>query len=137
VFFHRTDRQAADTILANGFRDASGTYLTSSTHKGVWLSDVPLDANEGARGDVLLLIVMRLFEAEQDQYEWVEEGKGFREWLFPAALVNAHSSILEATTWLDDETLSERVAELKTELEKLPANRQQQLKQELDEGKEN
>jgi hypothetical protein len=52
VFFHRTNRLAADSILANGFRDSSGDYMMTDTRAGVWLSDVPLDANEGAFGDV-------------------------------------------------------------------------------------
>jgi hypothetical protein len=97
VFFHRTSRSTADAILATGFRDGSGCYMTEETHVGVWLSDVPLDCNEGANGGVLLLVAMALTEAEQDQYEWVEEGRSFREWLFPAKLVNERAVIREVT----------------------------------------
>lgn len=136
VFFHRTNRPAAATVLVGGFRDSSGNYMTEQTHAGVWLSDVPLDGNEGAMGDVLLLIIMALTEAEQDQYEWVEEGKQYREWLFPATLINERATILEVTPWESQTDFERKVAELKTEVEKLPADRQDRLRRELDEGKE-
>jgi len=45
---------------------------------GVWLSDRPLDANEGACDDVLLRIDLRLPKKEIEKYEWVEDGRGFR-----------------------------------------------------------
>lgn len=80
----------------------------------MWLSEVPLDANEGAYGDALLLIVMPLSKSEQDQFEWVEEEKPYHEWMFPAALINERaSSIRDVTAWHDDDTLEERVANLK------------------------
>jgi hypothetical protein len=60
---------------------------------GVWLSDKPLDANEGARGDVLLKVKLDLTEEQLDDYEWIEEGKAYREWLIPAALVNAKGTV--------------------------------------------
>jgi hypothetical protein len=79
---------AAEEILANGFKDATGYYLTATLHTGVWFADRPLDVNEGADGDVLLAIDIpeNLFA----EYEWVEEGKGYREALIPAALVNPY-----------------------------------------------
>lgn len=49
--YHRTDYAAA--ILGDGFRDATGTYLTGEEHSGVWVSDRPLDEDEGADGAVL------------------------------------------------------------------------------------
>ncbi|MFQ5430437.1 MAG: hypothetical protein ACE5E1_09030 [Phycisphaerae bacterium] len=52
IFYHRTDASAE--ILINGFRDGEGTYMTEIIHRGVWLSDRPLDANEGAYGDAVL-----------------------------------------------------------------------------------
>jgi hypothetical protein len=56
-FYHRTD--AADAILAGGFRDAEGTYLTRNVYRGVWLSVYPLDVNQGADGDHLLEVMIR------------------------------------------------------------------------------
>jgi hypothetical protein len=82
--YHRTFHSAA--ILKEGFRDATGTYLTTNEFTGVWVSDCALDINEGADGDVLLTlnIPVDVFE----QYEWIEEGKGYREALIPAAILN-------------------------------------------------
>src|SRR5947209_104121 len=56
---------------------------------GVWLSDQPLDANEGASGDTLLRVVLRLNRRALDKYELREERKAYREWQIPAAVVNA------------------------------------------------
>jgi len=60
----------------------------------VWFSDRPLDANDGARGDGLL--VVDIPEEVIVDYEWVEEGKGYREWLIPAEVVNR--SVVESVS---------------------------------------
>lgn len=86
TLFHRSPMGAA--IAATGFRDAEGCYMTSEVWRGVWLSDNPLDENEGAKGADLLAVDIPL-EAIAD-YEWVEEGKSYREWLVPAEVVNGY-----------------------------------------------
>lgn len=91
--FHRTTGENAAQILAEGFRDAEDYYMVDHLYRGVWLSDRPLDANGGARGDVLLEVLLRKAEAEIDLWEWKEEGKPYREWLIPADLVNANSTL--------------------------------------------
>lgn len=88
ILYHRTDPESAKQIQAHGFRDGVGYHGTTSEHSGVWLSNVPLDENEGAFGDVLLEITVSLTEAEVSEYEWVEEGKGYREFQIPAELIN-------------------------------------------------
>jgi len=85
ILFHRTDRAAARRILKQGFRDGFGSYGTRTKYSGVWLSDVPLDENEGACGDALLRVAIRATEEELTAFEWVEEGKGYREFLIPAS----------------------------------------------------
>jgi len=86
--YHRTPQ--AEANLAGGFKDGTGKYLTGGAEEfsGVWFSDVPLDSNEGAKGDVVLVVNMpaRVFA----RYEWVEEGKPYRELLIPAAIVNRY-----------------------------------------------
>jgi len=67
--------------------------MTAMKHSGVWLSNVPLDANESVFGDTLLLVELDLSELEMSQYEWVEKEKPYREWLVPAALLNAKARI--------------------------------------------
>lgn len=88
IFYHVTSLTAADAILKAGFRDATGTYGTMRRWSGVWLSNVPLDVNEGCKGPVVLEVTLNMDESDLTKYEWVEEGKGYREWLIPAKIVN-------------------------------------------------
>jgi hypothetical protein len=53
------------------------------------LADRPLDENEGADGDVVLELDVP--EPLFIEYEWVEEGKTYREALIPAERLNAYS----------------------------------------------
>lgn len=93
--YHRTSGEAAIGITRGGFRDATGSYLTISgnDYTGVWFSNIPLDVNEGAHGDTVLTLEMpiRLIR----EYEWIEDGKPYREFLVPAAIVNAHGRIVK------------------------------------------
>ncbi len=93
ILFHRTTEAAATEILASGFRDAPWRYMTTQEWSGVWLSNSPLDVNEGANGPVLLRVTLVLAETDLDNYEWVEEGKTYREWLVPAELVNSAGTV--------------------------------------------
>jgi hypothetical protein len=62
AFYHRTTEAAAAAIRQDGFRDATACYNMADEAgepfylTGVWLSDTPLDENEGACGPVLLRI---------------------------------------------------------------------------------
>ena len=89
TLYHRTSAAVAKAILREGFRDGTGTYLTHQEWTGVWLSDVPLDTNEGAEGDTLLQV--KLSEFDIANFEWIEEGKGYREWLIPARMIPLRS----------------------------------------------
>jgi hypothetical protein len=85
--FHMTTQAAAENILRDGFRDAVGRYLTDREWSGVWVSDRPLDMNERNEGGEVLLQI-DIAEDLLAEFEWVEEGKPFREWLVPAAVLN-------------------------------------------------
>jgi hypothetical protein len=53
TFYHRTDQ--AKFILLEGFGDGEGSDgFEGVTLRGVWLSDVPTDCMEGAKGEQLL-----------------------------------------------------------------------------------
>jgi hypothetical protein len=56
--YHRTSSEAAAAIVADGFRDAAGSYMTGNTYQGVWVSTEPLTVNEGASGAALLSTVI-------------------------------------------------------------------------------
>jgi hypothetical protein len=49
ILYHVTSSENAAAIKRDGFRDTGG--MTESERRAVWLSDRPLDANEGARDD--------------------------------------------------------------------------------------
>lgn len=91
ILFHRTTQEAARAILSEGFRDATGSYLTANEYTGVWLSDQQLDENEGAIGDTVLRVVIP--NGDLSDYEWIEEYKPYREFLVPAALINTTATI--------------------------------------------
>jgi hypothetical protein len=98
-YFHQTTRAAADAIMSQGFCDGVGTYGTDREWRGVWISDMPLDSNEGACGETLLQISLNATTAELDWWEWVEEGKGYREWLIPAEFLNSRISYIGVVSY--------------------------------------
>jgi hypothetical protein len=89
TFYHRTNY--ADAILRDGFRDEEGSYgLEDFTLRGVFLSDKPLSVHEGAGGDLLLEVNLPEDCCDFSYYELVKEGKPYREWCIPAAIINQH-----------------------------------------------
>jgi hypothetical protein len=93
ILYHRTTEHIARQIIANGFRDGEGAYMTTHVWSGVWVSDRPLDENEGARGNALIRIELAKEECEIAKFEWIEDGKGYREWLMPADLINEFGAV--------------------------------------------
>jgi hypothetical protein len=87
---HRTREDIAKRIVTGGFSDGDGYRMTNNHHSGVLFSHQPLEADEGAFGNTLIRI--RLDEREIAQFEWVERGKSYREWLIPVQLVNCSKS---------------------------------------------
>jgi len=66
--------------------------VTRGEWRGVWVTDRPLDINEGAAGDALLGLVIP--DAVFAAYERVENGKPYREALIPASELNKHRDTL-------------------------------------------
>lgn len=87
TIWHGTTLAAAAKIQSDGFKDATGNYLTMNEYTGVWVSDSPLSINEMyLEPDVYFRMTV-----PQDviaDYEWIQEHKGFREWLVPATILN-------------------------------------------------
>lgn len=113
TLYHRTTLQSAQAILDSGFRDRRHHFGFKNEAgaevevEGVWLSDVPLDANEGADGDALLAVT--LDDQDLIDCEVVEDGdvRSYREWLVPAAVINARGKVRLASAE-DEEAASAR-----------------------------
>ena len=98
--YQRTTRAAARAIIAYGFRNSWGYYLTDRLWYGVWLSDRPLASsdrplasNEDAGGDTLLAVELDVPDAELAEYAWVDVTKPYREFLLPADLLNDRATV--------------------------------------------
>ena len=91
--YHRTTRVAAHTILAHGFRDAWGYYLTDRLWYGVWLSDLSSD-DEDRDAEVLLAVDLDVPDGDLAEYAWLLNlATGYRKFLLPAALIKQHGTI--------------------------------------------
>lgn len=93
--FHLTTADAARAILTSGFRDARGSYGTELVVEGVWLTDAP-EWVSGAKGDEVLQVELDVAIGELADFEWVEEGKSYREWCIPAEFIAAHGRVTAA-----------------------------------------
>jgi hypothetical protein len=89
-FYHRTRRAVARKILGDGFRDGTGTYMTRTVHRGVWLSDVPWDDDFPPSA----LLAVELPDGLFEEFEWVNEpSTGYREALIPAERINRDGTV--------------------------------------------
>ncbi|MER8438341.1 hypothetical protein NKH36_00060 [Mesorhizobium sp. M1312] len=74
--------------------------MTDKEMRGVFLSDRPLDANEGVAlgADTILAVEFSVPLSILDDYELVEEGKGYREWTVPSDFIRqfARTRIVQA-----------------------------------------
>ena len=86
--------------MTAGFEDKTGTYLANEKRTGVFVSDRPLDCYDGAplAATVLLEIRLAMSEAAISDYEWVEEGKGYREWQLPPTMLNSYATVRVVST---------------------------------------
>lgn len=71
--------------------------MTRRLWRGVWVSDRPLDENEGAQGNTV--IAVELPAEVFARHEWVQEPSfGYREALIPASTINRYVR----TVWEED-----------------------------------
>lgn len=101
IVYHRTPH--ADPILEGGFRNGEGSYgLQHHTLRGVFVSEVPLDINEGAAGEDLLEVTLPHDEHRYTDFELIEKAKTYREWCIPAEVLNADAVVRRVTTEEED-----------------------------------
>jgi hypothetical protein len=90
ICYHTTD--AADEILAHGFRDATGSYGYDAERTGIFLGDSPMGINEGAKGDQVLRVEFP-DDVDLSEYEWVdEEHQYYRERHVPAKAIKERAT---------------------------------------------
>jgi hypothetical protein len=89
--YHSTSVRAAEAIMRAGFRAATGAYgLGDGKLTGCFFADRAVSENEGARSSAAVVVDVAAGAMESlADFELVEEGKPYREWCLPAALVNA------------------------------------------------
>ena len=92
--YHGTTLANAEQVAGSGFQDVTsnfGLYSAVSgapvNTTGVFFSDLVLDENEGVCSQAYF--VLEIPSEHLASYEWMEEGKGYREWCIPAALANS------------------------------------------------
>jgi hypothetical protein len=95
--FHATTLRAARIIRDSGFRNARGSYglVDEQTGRriiveGVFLADRILTCSEGVSPDATAYFRIVIPGKLISRFEWIEEGKGYREWCVPANIVNRH-----------------------------------------------
>jgi hypothetical protein len=93
IFYHRTNSDNAREIIDSGFRNSSGYFLSNRIWTGVWLSSIPIDSEAGVEDDALLMVKLEMDEPQLSRWEWTAEGRSFREWLLPAAMINRCATI--------------------------------------------
>jgi hypothetical protein len=113
TLYHRTTAEAAKAILDSGFHDKRGHYGFDIEVEGVWLSDVPLDAGDFGplgQGEDGVLLAVTLDGQDLIDCEVVAEGNvgSYREWLVPAAVINARGRVRLVSANEEEEAASGR-----------------------------
>jgi hypothetical protein len=116
TLFHRTTAEAARAILDSGFRDRRDHFGFRNEagveveFEGVWLSDVPLDGTDFGSADGDTLLAVTLDNQDLIDCEVVEEGnvRSYREWLVPAAAINARGKVRLVSADGEEEAASRR-----------------------------
>jgi hypothetical protein len=85
TLYHTTD--AAEAIMRDGFRDGEGSYgFVDFDLRGVFVSVLPADVNDGAKGDQVPEVVLP-DDVDLDEWSIVEEGHPAWEWCIPAEVL--------------------------------------------------
>ena len=120
ILYHVTSPSAAAAILRGGFVDGEGSYGTDTILSGVFLSNRPLDLNEGVRARAKPLTLAVTFAAisshDLNRYEHSDEENTYREWRIPAGTVRQLATVRRAE--IDDGFVKEPTSQ-EAEIDKL------------------
>jgi len=110
--YHGATRDNANQILADGFQDLTSNFglfnaVTGDpvNTTGIFFSNVVLDENEGVSSETYF--VLDIPDIELTNFEWLEEGKGYREWCVPAHLANLYLVDRTVYSWEELQVNSE------------------------------
>ncbi len=100
MLYHRTSIGEARAIVHNGFEDQKWRFEhdvpgVEDVKKavGVWLSDRPLQQDEGPPGDAVLEIAMDVSEDALELFQLEGVLWDARLWIVPAELINTRSKV--------------------------------------------
>ena len=93
VLYHVTTVDNAQIILRDGFRETAEFYSSDTNSNGVWLSDRPLNGNQGVRGDITLAVSFNLSLRELGFYKLVGIRKLYKEWCVPASVIRRYAKV--------------------------------------------
>ena len=93
TLFHVTTAENAANILHGGFIDGRSKYMTETELRGVFLSDDPHSEFGTGVDEAILMVTFNLAPSELADFELIEEGKPYREWCVPAAIIRSHASV--------------------------------------------
>ena len=102
VLYHVTTVDNAQVILRDGFNETAEFYSPDTNANGVWLSDRPLNANQGIRGDITLAVSLNLSLRELGFYKLVGTRKPYKEWCVPASIIRRYAKVSLIQPHLED-----------------------------------
>ncbi len=97
--YHRTTIGNARAIVQNGFENQKWRFEHEDTSGevkkalGVWLSDRPLEGEDGPPGDAILEVVMDASEESLELFQLEGVVWEAQLWIVPAEIVNARSTV--------------------------------------------
>ncbi len=93
--FHRTRAESVEAILRDGFYDSEQWLgCSGSDLEGVFLSDIPVTCQDGAKGEALIEVMFDIPEHEiSSQFEFLDERQLFREFMVPAQFIREHAQL--------------------------------------------
>jgi len=90
LVFHVTPKHTVASVWRRGFEVQASITSRVGTWSGVWVTDGFFDQRDCAARS--LSIVEIACDAQQlSRFEYVEEGKPYRDWLVPASILNRFS----------------------------------------------
>ena len=99
TLYHRTSIGDARAVVANGFENQKWRFEHDDGNGevkkalGVWLSDRPLDGEEGPPGDAVLEVALDATEEALELFQLEGVLWNARLWIVPAEVINTRAKV--------------------------------------------